>query len=204
LKEVRKLEFPRMEGIQTNSRLAMQPLLDVLGTTISVDPVHGTPVADIDHSFRRRRYRKKPRNEHNNPLTSRTEKLPHPPFLCPLEPTVRERIRTTQEAVHGTMSTERSPSAKRKAKYRSRFRIYVDIIELIQHEGRQAKPTRMLNDTNLSHDRLIRYLEELKALEVIQESESNRGTYNLTQKGVEFMNSFGEVEAFVQAFGFKL
>jgi len=61
----------------------------------------------------------------------------------------------------------------------------------------------MLNDSNLSRDRLIKYLEELKALEVIQESESDRGTYNLTQKGVEFMNSFGEVEAFLQAFGFK-
>ena len=192
-----------MERIQTIGRLVVQPLLDVLGPAISMDPVHGTPVADIDHSFRRRRYRKKPRNEHNNTLTSGTEKLPHPQFLSPLKPTVRERIRTTQKAAHGTISNEQSPSAKPKAKYRSRFRIYVDIIELIQHEGRRAKPTRMLNDTNLSRDRLIKYLEELKALEVIQESESDRGTYNLTQKGVEFINSFGEVEAFLQAFGFK-
>lgn len=99
---------------------------------------------------------------------------------------------------------EQVPSPKPKATYRSRFRIYVDIIELIQQEGRRARPKRMLNDTNLSHDRLIKYLEELKALKIIQESESARGTYNLTQKGVEFMNGFGEVEAFVQAFGFKL
>lgn len=99
---------------------------------------------------------------------------------------------------------QQSPSAKPKAKYRSRFRIYVDIIELIQQEGKHAKPKRMLNDTNLSRDRLIKYLEELKTLRIIQESESDRGTYNLTQKGIEFMNAFGEVEAFVQAFGFKL
>jgi len=99
---------------------------------------------------------------------------------------------------------QQSPSAKPKAKYRSRFRIYVDIIELIQQEGRRAKPKRMLNDTNLSRDRLIKYLEELKTLRIIQESESDRGTYNLTQKGIEFMKAFGEVEAFVQAFGFKL
>jgi len=98
---------------------------------------------------------------------------------------------------------EQPPSAKPEPKYRSRFSIYVDIIEHIQHEGRRAKPTRMmLDDTNLSRDRLIKYLGELKALEVIQESD--RGTYNLTQKGIEFMNSFGEVEAFLQAFGFKL
>jgi predicted transcriptional regulator len=99
---------------------------------------------------------------------------------------------------------EQPPSAKSKAKYRSRFRIYVDIIELIQQEGKRAKPKRMLNDTNLSHDRLIKYIEELKALKIIQESESDRGTYNLTPKGFEFMKAFGKVEAFVQAFGFKL
>jgi predicted transcriptional regulator len=99
---------------------------------------------------------------------------------------------------------EQFPSAKPKARYRSRFRIYVDIIELIQQEGRRAKRKRMLNDTSLSRDRLVKYLEELKALKIIQESESDRGTYDLTQKGLEFMNGFGEVEAFVQAFGFKL
>jgi predicted transcriptional regulator len=52
----------------------------------------------------------------------------------------------------------------------------------------------------------MKYLEELKALEVIQESESEERerVYSLTQKGVEFMNNFRKVEAFAGAFGFKI
>ena len=61
-------------------------------------------------------------------------------------------------------------AAKPAAKYRSQFRIYVDIMHVIQRENNEAKPTRILYGANLSHDRLIKYLEELKSLGVIQES----------------------------------
>jgi len=101
------------------------------------------------------------------------------------------------------MPSEPAPP-KTPAKYRSQFRIYVDIMKVIQREGNQAKPTRILYGANLSHDRLIKYLEELKALQVIQESGSDERTYSLTQKGIEFMNNFRKVEAFAGAFGFKI
>jgi len=95
-------------------------------------------------------------------------------------------------------------AAKPTAKYRSQFRIYVDIMYVIQREGNQAKPTRILYGANLSHDRLIKYLEELKTLGVIQESGSDDKTYSLTQKGIEFLNNFRKVESFASAFGFKI
>jgi predicted transcriptional regulator len=90
------------------------------------------------------------------------------------------------------------------AKYRSQLRIYVDIMSVIQRENNQAKPTRILYGANLSHDRLIKYLDELKGLNVIQESGTEDKTYGLTQKGIEFMNNFRRVESFASAFGFKI
>jgi predicted transcriptional regulator len=192
LKEVRKLEFPRVERLQTLGRLAVQPLLDILGPAIHMDRVHGTPAVDLHYSVGRRR-RRKPRTPHCDTIISPFEKPPHLPFFC------RPAI---QDEACDTILNEESPAAK--VKYRSKLRIYVDIMGIIQREGSQAKPTRICSGANLSHNRLVKYLAELKGLEVIQESESDEKTYRLTQKGVEFMNGFEEVEVLTQAFGFKL
>ena len=94
--------------------------------------------------------------------------------------------------------------AKPTAKYRSQFRIYVDIMSVIQRESNKAKPTRILYGANLSHDRLVKYLDELKTLGVIQETGTDDKIYSLTQKGIEFMNNFRRVESFAEAFGFKI
>ena len=202
MKEVRKLGFPKVGRFQTLGRLAVQPLLDVLGSAIRMDPDHGTPAADIDSSFSWRREGRRSRNDHSNAMNSRIEKLPHPPFLSSVPPTVRKRTSVVPDQPHFT--TAWISTAKPKTTYRSRFRIYVDIIRLIQREGDQAKPTRILNHAKLSHDRLIKYLDELEALKVIQESDSYEKTYGLTQKGLEFIHDLREIEAYVQAFGFKL
>ena len=101
------------------------------------------------------------------------------------------------------MSNRQVPTA-RSAKYRSQFRIYVDIMRVIQREGNEARPTRIMYGANLSHDRLVKYLEELKGLGVIQESEFDEKVYGLTQKGFEFLSNFEKVEAFAGAFGFRI
>jgi len=90
-------------------------------------------------------------------------------------------------------------------KYRSQMRIYVDVMRVIQREDNRAKPTRILYGANLSHDRLIKYLEELKTLGVIEEvaNEDDR-FYKLTQKGIEFLNQFRAIERFAGAFGFSI
>jgi len=102
------------------------------------------------------------------------------------------------------MIPDEQPTAKPAVKYRSQFRIYIDIMRVIQREENEAKPTRILYGANLSHDRLVKYLEELKTLGVIQESGSDDKIYGLTQKGIEFLNNFRKVEAFAGAFGFKI
>ena len=100
--------------------------------------------------------------------------------------------------------TTQAAPAKPAAKYRSQFRIYVDIMRVIQRENNQAKPTRILYGANLSHDRLVKYLDELKALGVVEESGTDDKVYSLTQKGIEFLNNFRKVESFAGAFGFKI
>ena len=95
-------------------------------------------------------------------------------------------------------------AAKPAAKYRSQLRIYVDMMYVIQRENNEAKPTRILYGANLSHDRLVKYLEELESLGVIQEAGTEDKVYSLTQKGIEFLNNFRRVESFASAFGFKI
>jgi predicted transcriptional regulator len=102
------------------------------------------------------------------------------------------------------MASEQGPNAKPPAKYRSQLRIYVDIMLVIQRENNEAKPTRILYGANLSHDRLVKYLEELRQLDVIHESGTEDKVYSLTQKGIDFMNNFRRVESFANAFGFRI
>jgi predicted transcriptional regulator len=90
-------------------------------------------------------------------------------------------------------------------KYRSQLKIYVDIMRVIQREENRAKPTRILYGANLSYDRLLKRLDELKTLGVIEKIvESDDRFYKLTQKGIEFLNQFRAVERFATAFGFVI
>jgi len=90
-------------------------------------------------------------------------------------------------------------------KYRSQMRIYVDIMLVIQREENRAKPTRIMYGANLSYDRLVKHLDELKGLGVIEEiADEDDRFYRLTQKGIDFMNQFREVERFATAFGFAI
>jgi predicted transcriptional regulator len=85
------------------------------------------------------------------------------------------------------------------------MRIYVDIMRVIQREDNHAKPTRILYGANLSYDRLVKHLDELKTLGVIEEiADGDDRFYRLTQKGIEFMNQFRAVERFASAFGFVI
>ena len=94
---------------------------------------------------------------------------------------------------------------QKTSKYRSQMKIYVDIMRVIQREENRAKPTRILYGANLSYDRLLKHLDELKTLGVIEEIvESDDRFYKLTQKGIEFLNQFRAIERFATAFGFAI
>jgi predicted transcriptional regulator len=83
------------------------------------------------------------------------------------------------------------------------MRILADILQVIERERGNAKPTHILYGANLSHDRLMKYLMQLKELGLIKETvASDKTVYSLTDKGEEFLKEFRKISKFAEAFGF--
>ena len=93
----------------------------------------------------------------------------------------------------------------RPRKYRSQIRILADILEAVSRGKGETKPTHILYTANLSHDRLVRYLDELKERQLIEEKNNPDGiTYALTDKGIDFLREFKRITNFTEAFGFPM
>ncbi len=89
-------------------------------------------------------------------------------------------------------------------KYRSKGRIFADILRAVQESG-AAKVTHILYRANLSHDRLIKYLAQLEETGLIVRSqEGDRTFYSITEKGIKFMAEFRRMEEFADAFGLDI
>ncbi len=89
-------------------------------------------------------------------------------------------------------------------KQRSVLRINLDILNAVREMG-EAKPTHVLYKANLSHERLVRYLDDLTAKGLIEmKQEGENRTYSITPKGVSFLIEMRRAEAFVQGFGLAI
>ena len=89
-------------------------------------------------------------------------------------------------------------------KQRSVLRIKLDILNAVRDEG-EAKPTHILYKANLSHERLVRYLDDLTGKGLIgMKKEGENRTYTLTPKGVSFLIEMRRAESFVQGFGLTI
>ncbi len=89
-------------------------------------------------------------------------------------------------------------------KQRSVLRINLDILNAVREMG-DAKPTHILYKANLSHERLVKYLDDLTEkglIEVKQEGENR--TYRITPKGVSLLIEMRRAESFVQGFGLAI
>ena len=90
-------------------------------------------------------------------------------------------------------------------KYRSKLRIYADIIGTIDKEGGKTRTTKLLYGANLPHDRLKEYLDQLLQRGLVQEvKENDHSSYELTPSGVQFIHEFRRMEKFAEGFGFKI
>jgi len=70
--------------------------------------------------------------------------------------------------------------------YRSKTRIYADILTSILKQGGKSRPTRLLYGANLSYKRLKRHLRQLIELGLVEkekEKENDMILYKLTNKG---------------------
>ncbi len=94
---------------------------------------------------------------------------------------------------------------KEHKEYRSKARIYADILNTILNHGGKSGPTRILYGANLSYDRLMNHLDQLIKLQLVaEEKENGESVFKLTDKGRQFILEFLKVEKFAQAFGISI
>jgi predicted transcriptional regulator len=85
---------------------------------------------------------------------------------------------------------------------RAKTDIIFDMLRAMEAKGGKIKPTHLLYKSNLSHQRMKLYLDELKQKEMIKDAE-NEGklVYEITDKGRWFLQNFKQMKAFTEAFG---
>ncbi len=89
-------------------------------------------------------------------------------------------------------------------KYRSKGRIFADILRAVAEDG-PSKITHILYRSNLSHDRLTKYLQQLEESELItREQDGERALFSITDKGRKFITEFRKMEEFAEAFGLDI
>jgi len=80
--------------------------------------------------------------------------------------------------------------------------IIFDILRAIQEKGGTIKPTHLLYKSNLSHNRMKLYLDELKEKSLIENTQvKGRGMIALTDEGYKFLGNYKQLKEFTDAFG---
>jgi predicted transcriptional regulator len=87
-------------------------------------------------------------------------------------------------------------------KRRDRLQVIHDILKTIKDKDGKIKPTHILYKSNLSHQMMDEYLNELIEKNFItEEKTANSKTYSITQKGQEYLNQYKLIVNFVGSFG---
>ena len=88
------------------------------------------------------------------------------------------------------------------SKKRNRLEIIKDILEVIKNKSGKVKPTHILYKSNLSHQMMEQYINELKQKEMILEGKMGNGkTYLITNKGVDYLSKYKMISEFTESFG---
>ena len=85
---------------------------------------------------------------------------------------------------------------------RTKIDIVYDMLIAMQDKGGRIIPTHLLYKSNLSHQRMKLYIDELKQKKLIVEGEHNsKLVYELTDEGRQFIRNFKQLKEFTEAFG---
>jgi predicted transcriptional regulator len=88
------------------------------------------------------------------------------------------------------------------ARKRSRLDIITDMLAAIQDKGGTIKPTHLMYKSNLSHDQMKSYLDELVGKEMIGKIQKSSYDYIIiTDKGCNFLQKLREMQEFEKTFG---
>jgi len=85
---------------------------------------------------------------------------------------------------------------------RTKIEIVHDILKAIQDKGGRIKPTHLLYKSNLSHNKMKEYIEELKKKGMIEEKiNDDNKLYLITDNGIRYINEFRKIREFSETFG---
>jgi predicted transcriptional regulator len=83
---------------------------------------------------------------------------------------------------------------------RESFQIRHDILKAIQMG--KTKPTHIIYKANLSNQMLVEYMKELISNGFVEEKKNPKGrTYELTDKGRDFLREYKLIQGFMEAYG---
>ena len=89
-------------------------------------------------------------------------------------------------------------------KKRSRHEIIADMLTSIQEKGGEIKPTHLMYRSNLSHQQMKSYLEELIEKEMVKKIQKKNYDYIIiTDKGHDFVRKWNEMKEFELTFGLE-
>ena len=89
-------------------------------------------------------------------------------------------------------------------KKRSKLQVIHDILEVIKERNGKIKPTHILYKSNLSHQMMGEYLDELISKGFIQEKNLEKSkTYLITDKGLNYLNKYSLIKEFTESFGLE-
>ena len=90
------------------------------------------------------------------------------------------------------------------AKKRERLQVIHDILRVIRDNRNSVKPTHLLYKSNLSHQMMKDYLDELQGKGFIEEkAEGASKFYALTDKGFRYLDQYTVVTSFLESFGLE-
>jgi predicted transcriptional regulator len=87
-------------------------------------------------------------------------------------------------------------------KKRNRLEVIRDILKVILERNGKIKPTHVLYKSNLSHQMMEEYLNELIGKGFVVEHRGNAGkTYSVTDKGKMYLDKYRAISEFTNSFG---
>lgn len=89
---------------------------------------------------------------------------------------------------------------------RTKLEIIYDILSSVQDKRGRIKPTHLLYKSNLSHKKMVLYVQELIQKRMLKEElddgKSGKRMYLLTDEGAKFLAEFKRLREFTESFGF--
>ena len=92
-----------------------------------------------------------------------------------------------------------------KTERRSKLTIFSDILRVMQRNAGSARSTQILYGANLSHKRMMQYLNEMREKRFIETANAKgKISYKITKKGQEFLMEAKKIKQFTEAFGIEI